>query len=603
MSDTSNPPETLVGRFQQKAEQRAGEPLWHDYRDGTWRATTWTQARVQTEEIAAGLMALGIEHGDRIGLVGANSSDWVMTDYGIQHAGAMSVPLYNTLAPDQIGYVLGHAGARIHFVDDQEQLDKALASDIPMVEKIVAYHLGNADRGRVIGIEALRELGRQWAAGNVGALRKRMESVQGDDLFSLIYTSGTTGPPKGTMLTHHHALWTADAAFHRIGLGDQPEVLVSYLPLSHVFERLVTTVTPLAHRMERVQFFFVPEFTMLPDALKEARPTVFIGVPRVYEKFEARVKAEVAEAPKVRQNLFNWSVESGSEAVRLRDEGGRASPITKLGALVARKLVGKKVLGEVGLDRCHYAVSGAAPMAPSVQRFFQGLGLDLHQGWGMTETTAACTVQAPDQLHVGSVGTPLAGVELRLGNDGEIQVKGPNIFVGYYNEAEQTKEALDDDGWLYTGDIGEIMDDGSLRIVDRKKDIIITAGGKNIAPQEIEARLKADGLIGEAIVIGDRRPYLVSLVSLDVDEAKAFLGHHADAVPEDEAEIYRHPMVLQHIEGVVNGVNEVFSRAEGIRKWRVVEGGFPDDALTPTLKLKRRVIDEKYAADIDALYA
>jgi len=554
------------------------------------------------EEIAAGLLSLGVERGDRVGLVGANQPAWVATDYGIQHAAAIPVPLYNTLSTEQMSYVLGHSGARVLVVDSQEQLDKALASNIPGVEKIVAHHLGDVDRGRVVGMDRLREMGRQWAADHIGELRARMESVVPEDVFSIIYTSGTTGPPKGTVLTHANAVDTVDATIDRLALDAPFEVVISYLPLSHVFERLLTTAAGLSRHDNRFEYYFVPELPMLPDALKEARPTFFVGVPRVWEKFEARIKAEVEEAPSVRQRLFNWAAAAGTEATRVRDEGGRLSLTNKLGAVVAERVVGKKVFGELGLDRCAYAVSGAAPLAASVQRFFQGLGLELHQGWGMTETTAACTVQKRSNLHVGSVGTPLDGVDMRLAEDGEVQVRGIDVFSGYYDEPEQTAEALSPDGWLSTGDIGSIMDDGSLRIVDRKKDIIITAGGKNIAPQELEARLKANSLVGEAIVIGDQRPYLVSLISLDADEAKSFLHHHGIESATD-AEVYTHPSVLEVVEGAVAEVNETFSRAEGIRRWSIVEGGFPAAAITPTLKLKRRVVNEFFGDEIEALYS
>jgi long-chain acyl-CoA synthetase len=340
---------------------------------------------------------------------------------------------------------------------------------------------------------------------------------------------------------------------------------------------------------------------MLPDALKHARPTLFIGVPRVWEKFEARIRAEVGEASALQQRLFNFAVDGAVATIAARDGAGSAGLGRKLGAVLASKVVGKKVLGELGLDRCRIAISGAAPLAPDVQRFFQGLGLPLHQGWGMTESTAAGTVQAPGQLHVGSVGPALDGTEITLADDGEILMKGRNVFRGYYNEPGNTAEALKD-GWLHTGDIGEILADGSLKIVDRKKDIIITAGGKNVAPQEIESRMKADGLIGEAIVIGDHRPYLVALISLDLDEAKTWL-HQAGEEAVSDADVYRHPRVLRHIEETVDAVNGQFSKAESVRRWRVVEGGFPADAITPTLKLKRRVVNDKFSAEIDSLYA
>ncbi|MDP8958885.1 MAG: long-chain fatty acid--CoA ligase, partial [Actinomycetota bacterium] len=594
--------DTVVGRFQARAHEWAEYELWYLKDDeGRWQPISWLNARLRVEAIAAGLLALGIAKGDRVGLVGKNLPSWVATDYGIQHCGAVGVPVYPTNAPDQIAYVLTHSASRVYFVDDQEQLDKALGAHLPNVERIVAHHLDHEDDGRVMGIGRLRELGEEWLDAHRGELSERMASIGPDDPLSIIYTSGTTGPPKGVVLTHRNCIWTAEQTARRLKVHREERV-ISYLPLSHIFERLVTTMIPLATEEARFVYYFVPLLTGLPAALKEVRPTLFVAVPRVWEKFRARILSEVAEAPALRQRIFHFAVHSGTEAVRMRDEGGRPGPMVKLGAALATKAVGKKVLPEAGLDRCWYAVSGAAPLGGEVQRFFQALGLPLHQGWGLTETTAACTVQPPQDLGTGSVGTPLDGVELSLDEDREILVRGPNVFREYYQDPEKTTEAFDEDGWFRTGDVGELLPGGRLRIVDRKKDLIITSGGKNVAPQELEQRLKTDSLIGEAMVVGDARPYLVALIALDADEARGFLHHKGEDVRE-EAELAEHPLIEEHVAQVVDDVNRRFSRAENVRKWMVVRGGFPDEAITPTMKLKRRVVNDRLAKEIEALYA
>ncbi|MGH9053790.1 MAG: AMP-dependent synthetase/ligase [Acidimicrobiia bacterium] len=592
--------DTIVGRFQTRAREWGDYELWYHQEEGEWRPTTWVQARLRVESIAAGLLALGMEKGDRVAFVGKNLPSWAATDYGIQHAGAIGVPVYATSAPEQISYVLNHSGSRVYVVDDQEQLDKALRAELPKVERIIAHHLDEEDDGRVMGMGRLRRLGEEWREAHSGELVDRMASLQPDDVLSIIYTSGTTGPPKGVVLTHRNGMWAAAKSAQALQVHDQ-ETLLSYLPLSHVFERLVTTMVPLATESSRFTVYFVPELPELPAALRHVRPTIFVAVPRVWEKFQARILTEVGEAPPFRQRIFHFAMKGGAEAIQARDEGRSASARARLGAALAKRVVGKKVLGEVGLDHCWFAVSGAAPLAPEVQRFFQALGLPLHQGWGMTETSAPATVQAPDDLEVGVVGRPLEGLDIRVDEDGEILVRGPNVFQGYYEEPDQTREALDEEGWLRTGDVGEFVPGGRLKIVDRKKDIIITSGGKNIAPSEVERALKADGLVGEAMVIGDARPYLVALIALDADEAKAFLHRKGEQVADDEA-LAGNPLIEEHVGEVVDDVNQRLSRVENVRKWAIVPGGFPTEAVTPTMKLKRRVVFERFADMIEGLY-
>lgn len=592
--------DTIVSRLRTLTARSPDHEVWFEKRDGAWRPYTLEEVLRWVEEVAAGLVSLGIGPGDRVGLVGENLPSWVATDYGIQQAAALSVPVYPTNSAEQVSYVLGHSGARLYFVDDDEQLAKAEEADLK-VEHIVAQHLGEHEDGRLVGIDSLRSRGRSWLEDHPGGLDERVAGLTADTPVSIIYTSGTTGPPKGVVLTHGNFVWTGRAVVDRLNLRGEHRML-SYLPLSHSFERVVTTVIPMTGDEARFQIYFVPELPEVPAALREARPTTFVGVPRVYEKFYARILAEVGDAPAFRQRIFHSAVDAGAEAVRIRDEGGRISLGTKLLAGMAKKVVGKKVLREVGLDRCWYAASGAAPLSAEIQRFFQALGLPLHQGYGLTETTAPLAAQPVEELTVGTVGPPLDGVEVRLEEDGEVVVRGPNVFQGYYREPEKTAEVLDAQGWFRTGDIGDFAAGGSLRIVDRKKDLIITAGGKNIAPQEIEKRLKADRLINEAIVIGDGRPYLVALLALDPDETKGFL-HHEGIEPGSPEEMAAHPVVQQHVEAVVEEVNGKLARVENVRKWRIIPEGFPPEAVTPTMKLKRRVVNERFAGVIEGLYS
>jgi long-chain acyl-CoA synthetase len=550
---------------------------------GPWTPVTWGEALGAVREIGAGLVALGIKAGDRVALIGKNSPEWLAVDFAVQHIGAITVPLYTTFAPEQLEYVVNHAGCRAYVFDEPQQWERIRVLGVPTVEQFVSM---DPTRGEGYNtLDQLRETGRTLLDERPDALETRLLGVKPEDPFSIIYTSGTTGPPKGAVLTHRNALWTADRVGEAVPFGGS-ETTVCYLPLSHVYERLSTTVVPFAEDGPEGTIYFVPEMERLPEALVAARPTIFASVPRVWEKVRARVLAQVEADPR-RAKAVGKALAAGMEAARRRDTGERIPMRMRFRAWMARNVVGRKVRRALGLDRVRWSVCGAAPISLEVQRFVQALGIPLHQGWGMTETTSAGLLQADDDLEAGVVGIPLDGVQIRLDDDGEILIRGDNVFAGYYREPEATGAVLSEDGWFRTGDIGAWAEDGRLKIVDRKKDLIITSAGKNIGPQEIEKRLKADPWIGEAMVVGDGRPYLVALLSLDPYEALE---------PPDSTG------VVEHLAAAVDEVNLALSRPEQVKKWFVAPGGFPADALTPTLKLKRRVVLEAFAAEIESLY-
>jgi long-chain acyl-CoA synthetase len=362
---------------------------------------------------------------------------------------------------------------------------------------------------------------------------------------------------------------------------------------------MVTTALLATDYPVRPTYFFVPDIRSLADALSEARPTVVIGVPRTWEKLRSRVIAVLQDDPR-RRRLIHFVIDTAIAALRRRDAGRAIWPHQRAARYLARRTIGRRILRELGLEKCWYAVSGAAALGSQVQYFWQALGLPLHEGWGMTETAAVSAVQAPDDLQAGVVGRLIDGLELRLAEDGEILVRGGSVFAGYHEEPDKTAEVLDEHGWLHTGDVGRVSADGRLRIIDRKRDIIITAGGKNIAPQEIEKRLKSHGIIEEALVAGDGRPHLVALLALGADEATAWLHHHSFADPD-------HPEAAaalgKHVQKIVDDVNRGFSRAERIRSWAIIPDGFPSETLTPTIKLRRRAASQRFATEIDRLYS
>ena len=450
--------------------------------------------------------------------------------------GAISVPLYQTFAGEQVEYVVAHSGCKVYFAGDAAQLQKAQQRDLPGVEHFIAGHMGDRQDGVVIGLERLAALGRKRISRDRSALDERIEAVGPDDIYSIIYTSGTTGPPKGTRLTHHNAVWTVQRTVERLRMNPE-ETMVSYLPLSHVFERMVTTALLATDYPVRPTYYFVADIRNLAEALLEARPTVVIGVPRTWEKLRSRVIEAIEEDPRLAR-LIQTVIKTAIAALRRRDDGRTIWPHQRAARYVARHLIGARALRRLGLDRCWYAVSGAAALGSQVQYFWQALGFPLHEGWGMTETSAVSGVQAPDDLQAGVVGRLIDGLELRLAEDGEILVRGPSVFSGYHNQPEETAAVLDEYGWLHTGDVGRVDADDRLRIVDRKKDIIITAGGKNVAPQEIEKRLKSHTLIEEAMVVGEGRPHLVALISLGTEEVAAWRRHHnvSDHDREDGAD-------------------------------------------------------------------
>jgi long-chain acyl-CoA synthetase len=550
---------TLVGAFRARAAERADRPLWFFQEGGRWEPTTWGSAREQVDTIAGALASLGVEPGQPVGLLGRNLPQWVAADYAIQQLGAVVVPLYANASVEQIGEVLGRSQAGLCLVESDEQGERVRQAGIAGLT--------------VAGLrsDALMEAGTSWLVSHHGDLERRAGTVQPDQLHSIIYTSGTTGEPKGVELSHHNLVWTTRQAARVIAFRPR-EVLLSYLPLGHVIERLTTTALPLIAPTATWHCWFVPELAGLPAALKRARPTIFAAVPSVFHKLQARVEAE------------------------LRAAGG----LRRIVARLPGSLASRRILAKVGLDRCWYAISGAAPLAADTQRFFHRLGLPLHQGWGLTESTALSTLQAPDDLEAGVVGPPLPGVQLRLAADGEVLVRGPNVFRGYHLDAVGTAAVLDREGWLRTGDIGKLVEGGRLQIVDRKKNLIVTSGGRKIAPGQIEGRLTSEPLIEGAIVIGDRRPYLVALIAINAQIAAVVAARDPVA---GEVGLWEHPAVREAVAGIVDRVNRALSEPESIRRWAVLPFGFPNEAMTPTLKLKRKVVEETFRRQIEALYA
>ena len=554
---------------------------------------------MRARAIALGLRAAGCERGDRVAILSHTRLEWALADWGVITAGLVSVPVYPVLPADQIRHILDDSGATAVFVEDREQLDKirAIAGDIPGLRLAVAFEPVD-DEGPfdVLHLDELAARGKDAPPDLSGSWEPHARETVPDDLATLIYTSGTTGPPKGVMLTHanFHSNALLTTRVFPLEVGD---VVLALLPLAHVFERTVGHYI-MWHGGVTVAYAESTE-TVARD-LGEVAPTMMAAVPRVFEKVLERASATAREAGGLKATIFGWARSVGEERAR-HELAGESVPLwLRLRAAVADRLVFRKIRERTG-GRIRIFASGGAPLPESVALFFFAARLPILEGYGLTETSPVLTFNPVDAIKLGTVGRPVPGTEIRIAEDGEILARGPQIMRGYYGQPEATREAIDEEGWFHTGDVGEIDGDGYLQITDRKKDLIVTAYGKNIAPQPIEAEIKRDPLIEEAVVLGDRRKFPIVLVVPNFEALRAELDAGSEL---EEADLVEHEAVLERLERAVEKRVEDFAHYERPREVLAVEGPFTVEGgeLTPTLKVKRRVVAERYAERIDALF-
>jgi long-chain acyl-CoA synthetase len=601
--------QTLCTVLERNARVHGDLPALSWNEGGTWRQLDWREYRERVAEVAMGLEALGVSRGDFVAIMTRNRPEHLIADLAAVHLGATPVSLYNTLAPEQIAYIANHCEAKVAVVEGRDFMERweKIKGELPALRNVVLLEDAADFAGYdwVRSWDQVRDRGREALAGGGGRDRfdAAWRAVKPEDLATVLYTSGTTGPPKGVMTTHYNALWTA-ASVER--WADDPTWApgaryVSYLPLAHSMERLSGHYVGV---WRPSWLFFCPDLTKIMEVLPQVRPFTFAAVPRLWEKAKAGVAAALASEPNPRRRkLAESAVEVGRRVVRL-EQAGKPVPLgLRLRHKVLDRLVYRKIRARLGLDQCHMAFSGAAPLADDVMEFFLALGIPLREAYGLTESTAPATMNRPDKLKVGTVGPPLPGVELRLADDGELLLRGGNIATGYYKDPEKTAETFGPDGWLRTGDVAEVDSEGWVRIVDRKKELIITAGGENIAPSNLENLLKGNPLIGQAFVVGDRRPYPAALIVLDAELAPGWAAKHG--VPYESLEQFAaDERVHGEIERAVADVNQHVARVQQIKRFTILstEWTVEGDELTPTLKLKRRVINEKYASQIEGLY-
>jgi len=593
---------TLVDLFFDRAARWSDRPALRYRQDGVWRSVTWAEYGTAVREVAAGLAALGLEPGDRAGILAGNQPRWHMADVGIMATGGVSVPAYPTGAASQVAHVLGHSGSRVCFVGDRDQLAKLLLSRprLPALERVVM--LGEPPDGLdddlLLTFADLRSLGSDRLRQQPDLVDERARGLQPGAVATIVYTSGTTGPPKGTMITHENVAETIRSLTAVVSVGPTDRFL-SFLPLSHIAERCTSH---LGQILSGGETWFARSLATLAEDLRACRPTIFFAVPRVWEKFQQAVEAELARAPRPVRAQADRLIELGQAVVSAREGTRRPPTLGQLAAYhVLDRTVGARIRHQLGLDRGRIYVSAAAPVDPDLIRWFHAVGIPIAEVYGQTEDCGPTTMNRPGRVRIGTVGEPLPGLDVRIGPDGEVLVRGPNVCEGYWNDPEATA-ALLEDRWMHSGDLGAF--DGSyLRIIGRKKDLIVTSSGKNIAPQDMETRLRSEPFISQAVVIGDGRKFLTALISLDAEAVEAAIGgpdgHGATEV------LATHPAVTREVAAAVERLNAGRAPAERVRAWRIlpreltVAGG----ELTPTLKVKRSVVIERFGELIDEMYA
>jgi len=555
----------------------------------------------RVRDLSLGLTALGIGEGDRVAIISESRPEWLLSDMAILLCGAVTVPIYPTLSAPQARYILQDSGARLAIVSNSEQLDKIqrVRHELPALEAIVMLEPPATAAASVLAFASVAERGHAQLVTEWGAARQFRDAaraVRADQLATIIYTSGTTGEPKGVMLSHGNLVANLLAAQSVLAVTSE-DVALSFLPLSHAFERMVSYV----YLLNGVTIVFAESLETIRRDIVIVRPTVMTGVPRVYEKFQSNILAGGASLPQPRRTIFYWGVKVAIARARAEMSKRAVGPILSLEVALAERLVFSKIRQGIG-GRLRWLVSGSAPLPVSVAEFFYGLGLPITEGYGLTETAPILTVNPQGAPRLGTVGKAIPGVDLRIAEDGEILARGPNVMRGYYNKPDATSEVLRD-GWFHTGDIGAIDADGYLTITDRKKDLLVTSGGKKIAPQPIEAILKRSPLVSEAVVLGDRQKFAAALIVPDFRALERRLKD-LGRPPADRDVLVKREDVVALYEEIVDALNRELSQFERIKKIRILPREFSIESgeLTPTLKVKRKVVEQNWRAEIDSIY-
>jgi long-chain acyl-CoA synthetase len=596
--------DTVPTMFWRGVAERGGDTILRQKDLGIWQSITWGQFGQIAREVGMGLVSLGFEPGECASVLSNTNREWLYADLGILGAGGVSNGIYPTDAPAQVEYLCSDSSTVFLCVEDDEQLDKVLEvrAQLPKLRRIIVFDmdgLRDFSDPQVISLDALRALGRASDAAHPGLWERRLASRNASDLAVLIYTSGTTGRPKGAMLSHANLV--AAMRLYSEAYAQRPDdERMCFLPLCHVAERVVGVYTAF---LTGTRLNFVENPETVPENVREIAPTVFGAVPRIWEKFYSVVTIRVREATRLAQLAYKLAIGIGHKVAALREEGRPVPAHLAAAFFLARVLVLNNIRKAIGVHRARLLITGAAPTSPDLIRWYMALGLEMVEVWGQTECGGIATSNPIGGVKPGSIGKPLPETEVKVSPEGELLVRSPSVFMGYLNQPEKTAETLRD-GWLHTGDVGRIDNEGYFYITDRMKDIIITAGGKNITPSEIENQLKFSPYITDAVVIGDRRAYLTALVMIDHENVEKFAQDNS--IPfSNYLSLCRRPEIQELIEDEITKVNAKFARVEQVRKFRLIEQKLTaeDEELTPTMKLKRRLVNEKYRELIESMYA
>ena len=589
--------ETVCGMVRDRVRKYGDRTMMKVKRDGSWKEISWNEFYDTARSLGLALIALGVEPGDRAAIFSPNSPEWQMADIATVSIGAADVPLYSTITGKQAQYIIYDSGSKVVFVGTKSHLDRVLSvrDELPQLKKIITMDNSTSDHVDVITWDEAVAMGK--ASDNAGEFDKRRDAVEPSELCSIVYTSGTTGNPKGVMLLHSNFMSNVATASELVHLNDT-DVCLSFLPLSHSLERMSGYYTSVYNG---VTICHAQSIDTILDDIADIKPHYMVSVPRLYEKFHAGVLANIATESPMKQKIFNWAVGVGKEASEYKVNGKPVPGMLNMKLKVADKLVFSKIKEKMG-GRLRFFFSGGAPLAKEIMVFFYAMGILILEGYGLTETSPVITFNREEAIKFGSVGQAIPGVEVKIAEDGEILARGPNVMKGYWNRPEETAEVMEG-GWFHTGDIGHVDEDGFLFITDRKKDLIVTAGGKNIAPQNIENQLKLDRYIEQVCVLGDRRKYLSALVVPDFEAIEDWAKEKGIKF-DSRAELVADPKVNELYRKQIDAMLVDFDKHENITKFTLLPEELTEESgmLTPTLKVKRKVVGKAYEKEIDSMY-
>jgi long-chain acyl-CoA synthetase len=589
--------DTILHRLHQNGRTRPNAPAYYEKVNNAWVPTSWQEYVQQVRQAAKALLAIGVKPGQNTAILGFNRSEWVIFDLATMLIGGAPAGIYTTNSASECQYIVDNSASPVILVENKYQWDKIkeVRDSIPTLKHIVVMKGTKIDDPMTLNWDDFMAKGNDIPDAEIDA---HLEALPYKGLATLIYTSGTTGPPKGVMLSHENVVTTAASAQKLLNLGSADSVL-SYLPLSHIAEQMFTIHAAIAASYQ-VYYAQYPPQDFLNSNFKEVQPTLVFGVPRIWERFQAAVAEKMAASTGAKAKIAHWAMGVGTQSTAKKNRGEELTGTLKIKYNLANKLVFSKVKEGLGFTHMRNGVSGAAPLAKEIMDFFGSLDILIYEVYGQSEGSGPTTTNRPGAAKFGTVGLPWPECEVKLAEDGEILLKGPNVFLGYFANEEATKADLID-GWLHSGDLGAFDEDGYLSIIGRKKEIIITSGGKNIAPKNIEAALKNCDMVANAVVIGEQRRYITALITLDPEKAAAF----AQAHNLEGKTLHENPVLLEHLQKEIDAkVNTLFARVEQVRSFRVLPRDFTveDGELTPTMKIKRRVINEHFADQIESMY-